>query len=148
MIKNKNTKGIVFTCNANGQIKTVNLNELFPETENLIGKSFPALLEPNDLPKGLNFIHDINTKHYSFDYYLNFRVHSQTVRLYFIGLNLDEDILLVGSENHQEAFMLIEEMQKINNEQANVIRKLVKEKLATPLAMERRCRHSSMRLPE
>lgn len=132
MIKNKNTKGIVFTCHPNGQIKTVNLNELFPETENLIGKSFPALLEPDDIPKGLNFIHDINTKQYSFGYYLNFRINKQVACYYFIGLKLDDELLIIGSENHQEAFILIGEMQRINNEQSNVIRKLIKEKFVPP----------------
>lgn len=128
----KNIKGIVLNCNPDGLIKSVIHNELFTYSKNLIGKSFPALLEPDDIPKGLSFIHDINTKQYSFDYYLNFKVNNQSVRLYFIGLKLDDDILLVGSENHQEAFILIEEMQKINNEQTNVIRRLVKEKVASP----------------
>lgn len=123
-----NIKGVVFSCSPNGIIQNISHNELFPDTNEIIGKGFPAILEPHDIPNGLNFIHEINNNQYSFNYYLDFKADNQIISLYLIGLKTDDEILIIGSENHQEAITLIEEMQKINNEQTNVIRRLVKEK--------------------
>lgn len=122
----------MFSCSPSGIIQNISHNELFPDSKKIIGKGFPAILEPHDIRKGLNFIQEINTYQYSFNYYLDLKVDNQKISLYLIGLKTDDEILIIGSENHQEAITLIEEMQKINNEQTNFIRRLVKEKFDSP----------------
>lgn len=125
-------KGIVLSCDTKGIISNIIHNELLENGNAIKGRHFPAILHPSSIEKGFRFIDDINTKLFSFDHYLTIQNAGRRYRLYFIGLKLDDEILVIGSENHQEAFSLIEEMQKINNEQANLIRKLMKDKFTSP----------------
>lgn len=125
-------KGIVLSCDTKGIITNIIHNELLEDRDSIKGRHFPAILHPSSIEKGFRFIDDINTKLFSFDHYLTIQNAGRRYRLYFIGLKLDDEILIIGSENHQEAFSLIEEMQKINNEQANLIRKLMKDKFTSP----------------
>jgi len=125
-------KGIVLNCDTKGIITNVIYNELLKNSSALKGKHFPAILHPSSIEAGFSFIDEINKKLFSFDYYLTIQNAGRKHRLYFIGLKVGDELLIIGSENHQEAFSLVEEMQKINNEQANLIRKLMKDKHTTP----------------
>jgi signal transduction histidine kinase len=136
-METQNVKGIVLTCNSNGIIQNINHNDVFSNTQNVIGKSFVALAEPTEIVRAIDFIHGVKTNLFSFGQYLTINVNKQKIRFYFIGLKIGEELLLIGSENHQEAIVLMEEMQKINNEQANLIRKLMKEKLSSQLNNEK-----------
>ncbi len=128
----KGIKGIVLSCDTKGIITNVIHNELLENGNAIKGRNFQAILHPSSIEKGFSFINEINNKQFSFDHYLTIQYAGRKYRLYFIGLKLDEELLIIGSENHQETFLLIEEMQKINNEQANLIRRLMKDKFTPP----------------
>jgi signal transduction histidine kinase len=121
-------RGCAFLCDENGVVNDV-LRDDFSVVANVQeGRLFTSLFEKDSLGEALNLMTEIKTKNAAFDYRLNIK-HNNTVHsLYFLGISLIDKMLLVGADNHTEAVEFTNHLHTINNEQANFIRSLLKEK--------------------
>jgi signal transduction histidine kinase len=78
--------------------------------------------------KSYNFILESKKNNIAFDYQLNLLIKDQIKTIYFIGIALGNNLLIIGADNHKEAIEFTNHLQQISNEQANHIRALLKEK--------------------
>ncbi len=62
-----------------------------------------------------------------YDYRLEVKHHNEIKTLSFLGVLINNKMLIVGTENHSETLNFINNLQQINNEQSNQIRHLLKE---------------------
>ena len=130
-------KGCAFLCDLNGKIDNVlrddfNFSEFTPK-----GKLFTSLIEKQSLELALNFITEIKNKNVAFDYRLNVNYKNEIRSLYFLGVSLENFLLLIGADNHKEAVEFTNHLHTINNEQSNLIRKLLKEKIQVKTEKEK-----------
>jgi signal transduction histidine kinase len=124
-----NTKGFALLCDENGKIKDLLRNDIGLDAEQIRGKLFPSLVEQGSRPKAINFLMDIRTNEVAFNYQMIISINKRLETISFIGINLKNEIIIVGAGDEQEVIEFTNQLQKINNEQANLIRNLIKEKL-------------------
>lgn len=122
---------LVVTCKPNGIIKQIIRNDFADELEEAIGHQFSSLFLPEDIGNALTLIRLINQNLLAHDYYLRLNIPHSQVRLSLRGAKANDELVIIGSDNHLDASQFIEELQKVNNSQANTIRALSKE-LTTP----------------
>ncbi len=126
--------GCAFLCDESGVIQQV-LRDDFGFSENgCQGKLFTSIIDQHSRSKSLNMILETKNKNLAFDYRLNVFIQDQLKSLYFMGVYLGKQILIIGADNHNEAIEFTNQLQQINNEQSNQIRILLKkqnEKITT-----------------
>lgn len=127
MTKNHSINGIALLCDEGGMIQNV-LRDDFGILDKVKGKQFTNIIDKETREKSLNFIIETKKNNITFDYQLNMLIRNKLKTLYFIGIHLQDKILLIGAENHKEAVEFTNRLQQISSEQANQIRELMKEK--------------------
>ena len=124
MSTHKEIKGFALLCDSIGVIKSV-LRDDFGLTNNEAGgKLFVSLVDADMRKLTLDFLLEIKQKKISFDTRLIINVNQIPFYFYFIGIQLSEELLIIGAENHNDAIDFVNNLQQINNEQSNIIRKL------------------------
>ena len=130
-------KGLAFLCNKEGTITKVLRNDVGVPFENIAGKLFVNLIDRENKAKAINFLVETKSKEAAFNYKLNFQTAEKYLTLSFIGIRIkQEEILIIGAKNEEEAIEFTNYLQQINNEQANIIRRLMKEKVHFQNRME------------
>ncbi len=119
-------KGCAFLCDENGVIKKVLKDDFGFSKNGCEGKLFTTIIDKHSYNKSLNMILEVKNKNIAFDYRLNIYYNDKFKSLYFMGVLLNKQILLIGADNHKEAVEFTNLLQQINNEQSNQIRKLLK----------------------
>ncbi|MBE2201740.1 MAG: HAMP domain-containing histidine kinase [Anaerolinea sp.] len=120
--------GLALLCNAEGVIIEILSNP--PELEiNLeTGVLFSRLAAAGSLAKALSFLTEVRSKGTAFDHEINVAISKTHIKTFrFIGGTVNETMLVVGSEDGAIAHQMYEEMMRINNEQTNSLRNLLKE---------------------
>lgn len=125
----KGIKGCAFICDSGGVIQNILRNDFKQCNQDCYGKPFTSLLEKGSMEKALNMVMETKQKNIAFDYRLNLQHESQIKSLYFMGVNLGEQLLIIGADNHKEAVGFTGHLHQINNEQSNQIRSLLKENI-------------------
>lgn len=117
-------------CDHHGMIRSVLHDELGLERPPAPGRLFPLLLDADSFQKALNFLQHLRVHGAAFDWTLNAAVgqSGEVVPLYFAGARLDEGLLIIGARNGGEARRALDELMRINNEQANALRASLKER--------------------
>lgn len=137
MIDLKEVKGFALLCDYNGIIKSVLRDDFGIAENNPEGKLFSNLIDSDSRRQSLNFLLEIKQKKVSIDYRLNFQINNKTHNFYFIGAALYDEVLIVAANNHKEAVDFTNHLQQINNEQANLIRELLKKDIPAKSAKEK-----------
>lgn len=119
-------RGCAFLCDENGVIKQVLKDDFGFSKNGCEGKLFTTIIDKHSHNKSLNMILEVKSKNIAFDYRLNIYYNDKFKSLYFMGILLNKQILLIGADNHKEAVEFTNLLQQINNEQSNQIRKLLK----------------------
>ena len=126
MINVKEIKGVALLCDSIGIIKSV-LRDDFGMTNNESeGRLFVNLVNVDMRKLTLDFLLEIKQNKISFDYRLIVNVNQTPIEFYFIGIQLVDDLLIIGADNHNDAIDFVNQLQQINNEQTNIIRNLFK----------------------
>jgi signal transduction histidine kinase len=128
MTNAEHIKGLALLCSLNGLVRQVLRNDFNLENNELEKNLFSNIIDSGTRKKSLNFILEIKKKKIAFDYQLNIEIDKLVKTLYFVGLQLENNILIIGADNHKEAIEFTNHLQNLNNEQANTIRNLLKEK--------------------
>lgn len=119
--------GCAFLCNESGVIEQVLRDDFGFSEKGCEGKLFSSILDQQSRDKSLNMILETKNKNLAFDYRLDVYHQNRFKSLYFMGVHLGNQLLLIGADNHKEAVKFTHHLQEINNEQTNQIRTLLKE---------------------
>lgn len=123
-------KGFACLCDDKGKIIQVLQNDLDLVSNELAGELFVNLVDKKSKTKATNFLIDIKSSEVAFNYQLNIWFENKTQTLSFLGIHVkNNEIVIIGAKNQEDAIVFTNQLQKINNEQANLIRKLMKEKI-------------------
>ncbi|MFW6103655.1 MAG: ATP-binding protein, partial [Bacteroidota bacterium] len=125
-----NSGGFALLCSKEGVTEQVirddlGIGDMAPE-----GRLFIDLMDSGSRIKSMNFLFDIKTKEVAYDHQLNVWVGDVLRTLSFVGVTLKNKILIIAANDQEEAMEFTRDLQHIHNEQANTIRKLMKEKMA------------------
>lgn len=124
-----NIKGFVLQCNETGVIERIIRDDFEFMKGKLSEKSFISLFEKNMTDKALDFLMEIKKEGFAFDHWLVLSGENNNAPLYFSGFFVENQVLIFGAANSSAMLSFVHQLQQINNEQANQIRSLAKEKL-------------------
>jgi signal transduction histidine kinase len=125
---NQDIRGFAVKCDERGIIREILKDDFDIIPEKGEGKLFFSIVDNESRSKAMRFMADIQTEKVAFDYQMNIMVNEELKTFSFIGILVDNNLLIIGAGNFQEAIEFTNFLQEVNNEQANMIRQLVKEK--------------------
>ncbi len=128
--------GCAFLCDESGVIQQVLRDDFGFSENNSQGKLFTSIVDKHSRDKSLNMILEAKNKNIAFDYRLEVYHQNKFKSLYFLGVHLGNQVLIIGADNHKEAVQFSNHLQQINNEQSNQIRTLLKEKTEKVIAQD------------
>jgi signal transduction histidine kinase len=120
--------GFTVVCDQAGQIKkllrdSIGFSAVSPE-----GKLVFSFIHSNSRQRFLDFLNEVKKKKVAFLYQIDFILGDNNLPFVFGGVFSDPEVLIVASSNKTELYELINQIQEINNDLTNTIRKLEKEK--------------------
>lgn len=133
-------RGFALLCDASGKITNVLRDDFGLANHHALGKMFANLVEVENRRESLNFIVETKQQKISFDHRLNIKIGEKSFSFYFIGIELMNDLLIIGAENHKEAIDFANHLQEINNEQSNLIRHFLKNETSKKQAAQEESR--------
>jgi signal transduction histidine kinase/CheY-like chemotaxis protein len=126
--KDQNVRGFAITCDEEGIIQDILRDDFDILQEQKLNNLFFTIVDRDSRSKALRFMADIQSDKVAFDYQMNVMMGEKLHTFSFIGILIENKILIIGAGDYQEAIEFTNFLQEVNNEQANMIRKLVKEK--------------------
>jgi signal transduction histidine kinase len=118
--------GIVVVCDGDGRI-----HEVLANTSGLaslrVGASMEALFPSGTIEKWRRFLALIRREGHAFSWELNVDTGAAIVPLVFAGGRMGGRIVLLASSTDLELTQLYEEVTRVNNEQANMLRSALKD---------------------
>jgi two-component system, OmpR family, sensor kinase len=124
----RETRGCAFLCDGAGVIINVLRDDFNLKDNTYQGKLFSTLIIPKKRQQALDLVYNAKRNNLALDYILDIEHEKRHKSLYFIGVHLSGQVLIVGAENQKEAIEFTDHLQQINNEQTNYIRSLLKER--------------------
>lgn len=121
MEPNPNQNVLALLCNATGIILKV-MRDDFELLQAEIDRLWIGLVDHASIVKGLNFWREISEKGAAYDWELSISSPQQVAPLHFAGGKVNDLILIVGSSGSTPMRYYEEEMSKILNEYANLLR--------------------------
>lgn len=124
------TFGTVLLCDQTGVILETLYNELDLVESDVLGKSFPQLVHISSFQKALSFMVELRSKGSIFDWELNLLLLDGKTKLtHCAGLALNDKLLIMVAWTHKEVHNLFDKMMYINNEQLNLLRESIKDRV-------------------
>jgi len=121
------SKGFVVICDATGSIEQILQNEYELTAEIALGMPISAMFDEACREKVLLFCSEARTKGSAFDWELVVQLKSGMEALHCAAAVVEDKLLIVGAGSHDSTIEVIEGMLKINNEQTNHLRIVMKE---------------------
>lgn len=119
--------GIALRCDPQGMIVETLQNNL--DIEIPPGKLFVTLVDVSSRVKALNFFEEIRKNSAAFNWEINLPLSEEPVAFYFSGGIVNDQFLIVGAANDEEARRLYEDLLNMNNEQVNGLRAALKDSI-------------------
>lgn len=123
----ENIAGIAFVCSPDGVIKEIFRDELNMSKKVTPGQSFVDLVDKENKEKASLFLHTVSRNKAAFDWEINVSDGPKITTFHFAGTLIHNDIFVIGAKSRSEVVLLFEEISKINNEQANTLRSVIKD---------------------
>lgn len=120
-------KGFVFICDGSNHIERIIQNDYEIEGECSLGAPLEAIFDHACLEKVLLFLSQAHSNGSAFDWELILPVKNGLVAVHCAAALMQDQLLVVGAGSRDSAIEVIEEMLKINNQQTNHLRILMKE---------------------
>lgn len=133
----KQLTGFAIICDEEGFIREILRDDLQFLTPNIINTLFINLMEPGSRKKAMDFFIEVKNQGSTLNYELDIYTQQQVKSLSFLGSYVEGKILIIGASNEDDAAEFTNYLQEINNEQANLIRQLTKEKLQAEKDLEK-----------
>ena len=120
-------KGFVVLCTATGIIEQVTRNDYELVLAISIGNSITQIFDEACLEKAGLFLTEARSKGAAFDWELVVPLQTGPAAVHCAAAILEGKLLVVGASSRDSAIQVMEEMLKINNEQTNHLRILMKD---------------------
>jgi len=120
--------GFTVLCDEKGEIRKLLRDSIGFGTRNPEGKLLHEFLSEHSRTGFIDFLSKVKRKKIAFIYQIEMISDTASQLFVFGGVYTIPDILIVASANRSEFYELINQIQLINNDQANQIRRLTKEK--------------------
>jgi signal transduction histidine kinase len=124
-----NSRGIALLCDIRGRIKQLLHDELGLGARIEPGQLIVTLFDPDSMEKCVHFLTALRDESLTVDWPLSVTIEQKPTLLHFSGAKHGEDIFVVGTKSSQDADLFFDELMKINNEQVNEMRLLIKERI-------------------
>ena len=134
--------GIALLCDLNGTILKVIRDELGLVNRLVPGKPFSLVVDRGSLTKALDFLFALKADGAVFDWELGIPIGDSIKVLHFAGARSEDDLVVVGANTEEEVEQLLWEFVRMGNEQANRLRKAMKENVR--LSCEKSSRESGL----
>jgi signal transduction histidine kinase len=118
--------GIALLCDHRGIVREVIRDDLGLTERGAAGWPLGALLDAGSAEKAVNFIAALGERQAAFDWELNAQVGGEVTSLHFAGGASEQGLLIVGAKTVPEMTRFYDEMMRINNEQMNRLRAVLK----------------------
>jgi signal transduction histidine kinase len=119
--------GIALLCGRDGDILQVVRDELGVGVSVEVGQPFTALVDAHSRGKAEAFLAALRSRQAAFNWQMNVRLNEEVIPLHFAGGAVDDSLLIVGAKSRSGAARFYEEMVRINNEQANALRRAARD---------------------
>jgi len=119
-------RGFTLLCDSNGIVKKILNDNSGLSLLQPLGKLFYNFVERNTRHKTLNFFLEIKSNKIAYDYKIDLLINNKIETFVFIGVMIEDEILIIAAGNQSEVIDFVNQLQEINNEQANAIRFLLK----------------------
>lgn len=123
------TRGIALLCDVQGRIKQLLHDELGLGARVEPGQLIVTLFDPDSMEKCVHFLTTLRDESLTVDWALSVTIEQKPVLLYFSGAKHGDEMFVVGTRSGQDADLFFDELMKINNEQVNELRLLIKERI-------------------
>jgi diguanylate cyclase (GGDEF)-like protein len=124
-------QGLALACDLQGKILQVLWNDL-NLAKAVPGQLFFGLVDSASRAKAMNFLTEIKTQGALLDWEMSVPTVKGIMPLHFAGGLAGESLLITAAMNGALAARLYEDMFRINNEQTNMLRAALKDKVAPP----------------
>lgn len=118
---------LAISCDLDGMVGEFLLDEPNFAQYTSLGQHFTSLIDSGSRKKAQNFLNEILEKQTAVDWELVAALGPESRVLHFTGGIHNGAILVVGAESSADASNLIDDLMLVNNEQANALRRTVKE---------------------
>ncbi len=118
--------GLAILCDRHGNIRQILRDDLEIGQRITIGRPFISIVDRANRDKALNFLVEMRSNGAAFNWQINVPLMDNIATLHFAGALSSENILIVAAMDNNGVMTLYEEMMRINNEQVNQLRELVK----------------------
>ncbi|MCV6638780.1 ATP-binding protein [Candidatus Albibeggiatoa sp. nov. NOAA] len=122
----QSTMGVSLLCDNHGKIISLLCDELNLSSILKVGQLFTAAFDTENMEKAGNFLLELKTKGVTFDWPLPLYVDDKLLLLHFTGGLNGENLFIIGNTTPTSINQFFDELMKINNEQANVLRETMK----------------------
>ena len=127
-------KGLIFVCDKEFNVENIPFNTFEDDSASFISKPFNQLVIQDELFKTNSFLEMLRSDGAVFNWTINFNFKDVTEPLIFSGSKFIDNYIILGLKTNDDLPFLYQELMRINNEQANYIRNVVKEKFIRPSA--------------
>lgn len=118
--------GFVVLCNDDFVVESVVYNSFSGDLDLAVGRKFAELCNSEERKKAGEFKSVLETEHAAFNWEINIDFFQRIVPLKFSGGKFGNQFFIFGLETNSDIPFLQEELMKINNDQANYLRQLMK----------------------
>ncbi len=128
MYNELNGKGFVVFCSVSGVIKSVSQNEYAPALPLSAGSALDLFFDVESRVKVQLFLNEVCAKGSAFDWELVACLEESSVTtLHCAGFQMEDGLVVIGASSRDCANHVMEEMLRLNNEQSNRMRILMKD---------------------
>lgn len=121
--------GISFLCDMHGRISEFLHDDIGIRERLKPGQPFILCFDTENVQKAMKFFSEIKQKGTAFDWELCVSLNKRYEVLHFAGYAGTGNIFVVGARPRSGLICFCDELMKINNEQANAVRALMKEQI-------------------
>lgn len=115
-------------CDFEGNVTEILQDDSHVLQTSLVGSLLFSIVVPGDLDKILNFFLELKRKKTAIGWEINITTQAGAETFSFFGGIFDDQVGIAAATTKNGAQLLFTELTRINNEQANIIRELTKEK--------------------
>jgi diguanylate cyclase (GGDEF)-like protein len=121
------TPGITLQCNQDGVVVKVLQDGFGIAHSEILGKPFPMLVANSSFQKALSFLVLLKATRMVFDWEFDLSLGDKIVRVRCDGSVIEDGLLILAAQMCSSVNTLYEEMTRINNDQTNLLRTIVKD---------------------
>lgn len=118
--------GLALLCNHDGIITQLIRNDYSVLIRIIEERHFSTLFDKWNVANAIDFLMQVKASGIVTDHQIALKVNKDELKLNFSGLLVDDQLLIVGTQKTSDSVTFLEQLQQINNEQANQIRLLIK----------------------